>query len=254
MVNIEVCANSATSAIAAQKGGAERVELCENLHEGGTTPSYGQFMFAKKSVTIPVFPLIRPRSGDFLYSDLEFEIMKADIEHFIANGCDGIVIGMLKTDGSIDTKRCSELISIAKSAGIGVTFHRAFDMCRDHFEALEDIIAMGCDRILTSGGKSTAMEGASIISQLINAAGGRIIIMPGSGITEHNIADLIHFTGATEFHSSAKVRTDSLMEYLNDHILLSGTGEEFTLEVTASERVKTMLELANGNYNTNSGC
>ncbi len=245
MINIEVCANSVTSAIAAQNGGAIRIELCDNLHEGGTTPSHGQFALTKKSVTIPVFPLIRPRSGDFLYSDLEFEIMKADIAHFIENGCDGIVIGILKKDGSVDKERCAKLISLAKSAGLGVTFHRAFDMCRDYYEAIEDIIALGCDRILTSGGKSSAIEGVNTIAHLIKLAEDRIIIMPGGGVHEHNIADLIHYTGATEFHSTARAKIDSPMEYRNDHILFTGYGEEFTLEFTDSERVKKILSLAN---------
>ncbi|WP_448698795.1 copper homeostasis protein CutC [Mucilaginibacter sp. AW1-3] len=246
MISIEVCANSVTSAIAAQNGGAIRIELCDNLQEGGTTPSHGQFALTKKSLSIPVYPLIRPRSGDFCYSDAEFEVIKADIAHFITNGCDGIVIGILKKDGTVDKERCADLVNMAKTAGISVTFHRAFDMCRDHFAALEDIIAIGCDRILTSGGKSSAMEGASVISHLITVAQNRINIMPGSGINEHNIADLIHFTGATEFHSTAKTRIDSPMEYRNDHILLNGFGEQFTLEFTDSERVKTLLALANG--------
>lgn len=245
MINIEVCANSVTSAVAAQNGGAIRIELCDNLHEGGTTPSHGQFLLAKKSVTIPVFPLIRPRSGDFMYSDLEFEVMKADIAHFIGIGCDGIVIGILKTDGTIDKERCSELINMAKQAGISVTFHRAFDMCRDYFEGLEDIIALGCDRLLTSGGKSSAIEGVNTISHLIKLAADRIIIMPGGGIHEYNIADLIHYTGATEFHSTAKSRVNSPMKYRNNHILFTGYGEEFTLDVTDTERVKKMLALAN---------
>ncbi|WP_175403988.1 copper homeostasis protein CutC [Mucilaginibacter sp. PPCGB 2223] len=245
MINIEVCANSITSAIAAQQGGATRVELCDNLNEGGTTPSHGQFVLAKKHITIPIFPLIRPRSGDFYYSDVEFEVMKADIAHFIGGGCDGIVIGILCKDGTVDKQRCSELVDMAKAAGISVTFHRAFDMCRDHFEAMEDIINLGCDRILTSGGKSSAIEGVNIISHLIKEARGRISVMPGSGINEHNIADLIHYTGATEFHSTAKMRVESQMEYQNDHILFNGFGGEFILEITDSERVKRLLALAN---------
>jgi len=245
MIGIEVCANSITSAIAAQQGGAMRVELCDNINEGGTTPSHGQFLLAKQYLTIPVFPLIRPRSGDFYYSDIEFEVMKADISHFINNGCDGIVIGILRKNGTVDTKRCAELVAMAKSAGIGVTFHRAFDMCRDYFEAMEEIITLGCDRILTSGGKSSAMEGANVIAHLIEVAEGRISVMPGGGIHEHNIADLIHFTGAAEFHSTAKRRVGSQMEYHNDHILFYGFGEEFALEFTDSERVKKLLELAN---------
>jgi copper homeostasis protein len=246
MITLEVCANSVTSALAAQNGGASRVELCENLHEGGTTPSHGQVMMAKKLLHIPVYPIIRPRAGDFLYTDLEFAVMKNDIANFISAGCDGIVIGILKSNGTVDKERCGELVNMAKAAGIGVTFHRALDMCRDSFEALEDVIAIGCDRILTSGGKSTAMEGVNVIAHLIKIAAGRIQIMPGSGINEHNIADLVKFTGAQEFHSSAKIRFDSQMEYRNDHILFNGFGEEFNLELTDAERVKAILQMANG--------
>ncbi len=246
MITLEVCANSVTSAIAAQNGGAARVELCDNLHEGGTTPSRGQFALAKKLLKIPVYPLIRPRAGDFLYTDLEFEVMKADITCFAEAGCDGIVIGMLNADGTVDMERSKYLVDMAKDFGISVTFHRAFDMSRDLFEALEDIIEIGCDRILTSGGKSTAMEGVNNIAHLITVADARINIMPGSGINEYNIADLIHFTGAIEFHSSAKVRIDSQMKYHNTHILLNGYGEEFTLEVTDAEKVKRLIATANG--------
>jgi copper homeostasis protein len=160
-VILEVCANSATSAIAAQDGGAARVELCENLAEGGTTPSYGQMILARKHLHIKLYVLIRPRRGDFLYTDLEFEVMQADIRTCIEAGCDGVVIGMLKADGSVDKERCTELVRLARQWGLGVTFHRAFDMCADQFQALEDIIEIGCERILTSGGKSTAMEGAT---------------------------------------------------------------------------------------------
>src|ERR1700754_1151564 len=164
MISLEVCANSLTSALAAQDGGAVRVELCENLNEGGTTPSHGQILMARKLLNIKLYPLIRPREGDFLYNDLEFEIMKADIKHCIDAGCDGVVIGILNTDGSIDKQRCTELLHIAKKRGLGVTFHRAFDMCADLNQGLEDIIEMGFDLILTSGGKSTAIEGANIIA------------------------------------------------------------------------------------------
>jgi copper homeostasis protein len=246
MITLEVCANSITSALAAQNGGAARVELCDNLSAGGITTSIGQFIQTKKLLQIPVHTLIRPRPGDFLYSDLEFEIMKTDISNFISAGCDGIVIGILNPDGTIDKDRNAELAGIVKSAGVSVTFHRAFDMCNDLFKALEDIIAIGCDRILTSGGKSTAMEGISTIAHLIKAAAGRISIMPGSGINEHNIAHLVHFSGATEFHTSARTRIDSEMQYHNDHILLSDTGEEFTLEVTDAEKVRNLIKLANG--------
>jgi copper homeostasis protein len=246
-VILEVCANSVTSAIAAQDGGAARVELCENLAEGGTTPSYGQLILARKHLHIKLYVLIRPRRGDFLYTDLEFEVMQADIRTCIKAGCDGVVIGMLKADGSIDRERCTELVRIARQWGLGVTFHRAFDMCVDQYQALEDIIEMGCERILTSGGKSTAMEGATVLSHLIEKATGRITIMPGSGINENNVADLVHFTGATEVHSSARISLPGQMQYKNDHILMSNNpGDEYSTDVTSADRVRKIIEAANG--------
>jgi copper homeostasis protein len=246
-VQLEVCANSVTSAIAAQDGGASRVELCENLAEGGTTPSNGQLILARKHLHIKLHVLIRPRKGDFLYTDLEFEIMQADIRNCIEAGCDGIVIGILNADGNIDKPRCTELVRMAKQWGLGVTFHRAFDMCADQHQALEDIIEIGCDRILTSGGKSTAMEGANILMHLVEKAAGRISIMPGSGITENNVADLVHFTGVTEVHSSARVNIPSQMKYKNDHILMSDSfGDEYSYDVTSADRVKAILKAANG--------
>jgi copper homeostasis protein len=245
-VLLEVCANSVTSALAAQDGGAFRVELCENLYEGGTTPSQGEILLARKLLHIKLYVLIRPRGGDFLYTDLEYEIMSADIRYCIEAGCDGIVIGMLNADGTIDKKRCSELVQMAKQWGVGVTFHRAFDMCTDMDQALEDIIEIGCERILTSGGKSTAIEGARIIASLIKKAAGRIIIMPGSGIRENNVTDLVHFTGATEIHSSAKVRVPSKMIYKNDRIIMGNNyGDEYSNEFTDIERVRQILKLAN---------
>jgi copper homeostasis protein len=245
-VILEVCANSVTSAIAAQEGGASRVELCENLNEGGTTPSYGQLILARKHLHIKLYVLIRPRRGDFLYSDLEFEIMQADIRASIEAGCDGVVIGMLKADGNIDVKRCTELVRLARQWGLGVTFHRAFDMCADQFKALEEIIEMGCERILTSGGKSTAMEGATVIGHLVEKAAGRITIMPGSGITETNVADLVRFTGVTEVHSSARIKVAGGMQYQNDHILLNnGLTDEYSIDLTSVERVKEIIKRAN---------
>ncbi|MGZ3752251.1 MAG: copper homeostasis protein CutC [Mucilaginibacter sp.] len=247
MIQLEVCANSLASALAAQDGGAFRVELCENLNEGGTTPSYGQILMARKLLKIKLYVLIRPREGDFLYSDLEFEVMKADVNYCIEAGCDGVVIGILNVDGSIDKQRCSELVKIAKKKGLGVTFHRAFDMCADLNQALEDIIEMGCDRILTSGGKSTAIEGIHVITHLKEKAAGRIIIMPGSGINETTVADLIHFTKATEIHSSARATVKSAMQFQNDHIIMgSNYIDEFSIQVTDVKKVKDIIKLANG--------
>ncbi|EHQ30176.1 copper homeostasis protein CutC [Mucilaginibacter paludis] len=251
MITIEVCANSITSALAAQQGGASRVELCENLREGGTTPSYGQIILARKLLNIQLYVLIRPRAGDFFYNDMEFELMKLDVKTCIEAGCDGIVIGILNGDGSIDTGRCSILTGMAQTAGLGVTFHRAFDMCRDQTEALEEMITMGCERVLTSGGKSTAIEGASNIARLVQQAAGRIKIMPGSGINEYNIVHLVQYTGAAEFHTSAKTKVNSKMVYRNSKILFGPDGEEYTLQQTDADRVKKIIELANQAIKTN---
>ena len=243
---LEVCANSVASALAAQEGGAFRVELCENLNEGGTTPSYGAIATARKLIAIKLNILIRPRSGDFLYTDLEFEAMKADIKLCIQAKCDGIVVGILKADGTIDVSRCAELVKLVGQAGLSATFHRAFDMCADQFNALEQIIDMGFDRILTSGGKSTAIEGASRIAELIKQAAGRIIIMPGSGINENNVADLVHFTRATEVHSSAKVHIPSKMTYKNDHIIMDDlSGDEYSMDITDVNMVTAIVKAVN---------
>lgn len=245
-IKLEVCANSATSAIAAQEGGAIRVELCENLAEGGTTPSIGQIVLARKHLNIQLYVLIRPRRGDFLYSDLEFEIMKADIISCADAGCDGVVIGLLNPDGTIDKERSKQLVDIATGRGLGVTFHRAFDMCNDQLQALEDIIDIGCERILTSGGKTTAMEGATHLANLVDKAAGRITIMAGSGITENNVANLVHFTKVTEVHSSARSGRKSGMQYKNDHILMSvGLADEFSLDFTDADKVRRILAEAN---------
>lgn len=244
-VLLEVCANSVTSAIAAQDGGATRVELCENLNEGGTTPSYGEILTARKLLGIKLYVLIRPRSGDFLYTDLEFKVMCENVKYCIEANCDGIVLGMLNKDGSVDKHRCSELVKMAKLGGVGVTFHRAFDVCADMYQALEDIIDIGFERILTSGGKTTAMEGCNNIVRLIEKAAGRIVIMPGSGVNETNVADLVNFTGATQVHSSARVRVHSKMSYKNDQIIMSDTSTEYSNDVTDAERVRLILKMAN---------
>lgn len=245
-IQLEVCSNSVASALAAQEGGAYRVELCDNLENGGTTPSFGQILLARKQLNIKLYVLIRPRSGDFLYSDLEFEIMKADVRGCVESGCDGVVIGILNADGTVDKERCAELISMAKAKNLGVTFHRAFDMCVDLSQALEDIIELGCERILTSGGRTTAMEGSNHIANLVKKAAGRISIMPGSGVDEHNVADLVHFTGVTEVHSSARKNIKSEMVYVNDNIIMGSTmGVEYSFDQSNAERVRNLIALAN---------
>lgn len=240
---MEVCANSVASAIEAEKGGAIRVELCDNLLEGGTTPSYAQIKLAKKSVSIAVYPIIRPRGGDFLYSDLEIEIMKADIAVCKELKCEGVVFGILTADGQVDIERCSALIAAAKP--MKATFHRAFDMVSDQFSALEQIIELGFERILTSGAENSAMDGLERISSLIELAAGRIIIMPGAGVSIHNIAEIISKTGAKEFHGSAKLPVASEMSYRNPKLNMGGDRDEFVVEVTNALTVKNLIELAN---------
>lgn len=243
MVNMEVCANSVESALAAEQGGAIRVELCDNLAEGGTTPSYAQIKLAVEKLSISVYPIIRPRGGDFLYSDLEFELMKEDIMVCKQLGCDGVVFGILMKDGNVDVERCKELMAIA--APLKATFHRAFDMCRDMFTALEEIISMGFERILTSGGEASALKGASTISELVAKADGRIIIMPGAGINLQNIAELIAATGAKEFHGSAKTVLGSEMAFRNPRLNMGSVADEFSRDITDAKTVTNLLELAN---------
>lgn len=246
MISLEICANSINSALAAQNGGAVRVELCDNLKEGGTTPSAGQITLARKLLHIKLYVLIRPRSGDFLYNDIEYQTMQADVRYCIEAGCDGIVIGILKADGTIDKERNLELIRMAKQFGLGVTFHRAFDMCTDYYQALEDVIELGCERILTSGGKTTAMEGSATLAHLVQKAAGRISIMAGAGVNEHNVTDLIHFTGVQEVHSSARSIITSQMEFRKNHISMGDTmREEYNFDQTDVERVKKLAKLIN---------
>lgn len=210
---LEVIGFTIEGCILAQSAGAHRIELCDNPGEGGTTPSYGFIEAARKKLNISLFPIIRPRGGDFFYSDEEFEIMKADVKLCRQLGCDGVVIGMLNADGTVDKKRNAALVALAYP--LGVTFHRAFDRTADAANALEDIIEIGCERILTSGQRPNAMDGADLIAQLVKQADGRIIIMPGSGVRSGNIIELAKKTGATEFHTSARININGGMSYSN---------------------------------------
>ena len=208
---LEIATSDFNSSEAAAKGGADRIELCNNLAEGGTTQSKAVIALCREKLDIQVFPIIRPRGGDFLYTDDEFRIMIADIKTCKELNCDGVVIGLLKTDGSIDIERTTRLVEL--SYPMEVTFHRAFDRCKDPFEALEQLIAVGCTRILTSGQKQTAPEGIDMIGKLVKAADERISIMPGSGVRKENIQQLIQQTGATEYHSSLRKKVGSKMDY-----------------------------------------
>ncbi len=239
---VEICTNSVTSCLEAQKGGAYRVELCAGIPEGGTTPSYGEIVMARKLLNIKLNVIIRPRGGDFLYSDVEHQTMIHDIEMAEKLGVDGVVIGCLTADGRIDMQRNKELIQAAQ--GMSVTFHRAFDMCKDPFESLEQIISLGCDTLLTSGQQPTAIEGISLLKELVEKANDRIIIMPGSGVNEDNIATLAKETKAKEFHFSAREPINSKMEYRNPALKMGGTVvsiDEYVHNVTNAEKVKRTI-------------
>lgn len=211
--NLEIIGFNLESCLIAQANGASRIELCDNPGDGGTTPSYGFIKAARKLLQIELYCMIRPRGGDFFYSDEEFEVMKADIKTAKELGCDGVVIGMLNKDGSIAKEQCKQLVELAYP--MGVTFQRAFDRVKDPFAALEDVIDTGCERILTSGLVPSCHDGAKLIGELNAKAAGRISIMPGSGLRSSNLIDVARITGATEFHTSARIFTDTQMDFVN---------------------------------------
>lgn len=240
---LEICANSVASCLEAQKGGAYRVELCAAIPEGGTTPSYGDITVARELLDIKLNVIIRPRSGDFLYSALEHRIMLKDIEIARQLGVDGVVIGCLTAEGEVDMERSRELIDAAGE--MSVTFHRAFDMCHDPFNSLEKIISLGCHRILTSGQQQQAEQGVPLLKELVQRADDRIIIMPGSGINMNNITTIARETGAKEFHLSARKPVESAMIYRNPNIKMGGTAvviEEYEQQVTNSNLVHNTLK------------
>jgi len=239
---LEVCAYSLEAAIAAQAGDADRVELCANPREGGVTPSYGDIVLARQNLKIELHVLIRPRGGDFLYTSREFAAMKEDIQLCKRLGIDGVSLGILLPNGQVDRERCRELVDFAKP--VSVTFHRAFDMAADPFAALEEIIAIGCDRILTSGQANSALQGASLIRDLVVRAGERIVIMTGGGVREENLAELIATTHAREFHTSARTSISSGMEFRNPKVSLGGGEGEYELVMVDQQQVAKMREIA----------
>jgi copper homeostasis protein len=244
MYQLEICANSVESAIIAQQAGAQRIELCTNLAEGGTTPSYGQIKWCVDNLSIPIWPLIRPRGGDFLYSNAEFDVILEDINFCKEISCDGIVIGILLEDGSVDISRCSKIIDAAHP--MPVSFHRAFDMTNNLAKSLEDLIDLGFIRVLTSGGKTNARLGANQIAALVKQAKNRIEIMPGAGINTSNIAEIATITSAKCFHTTAKALVKSEMQFKNNDTKMSGdTLDEFVHEETNLIKVKELINLLN---------
>ena len=238
---VEVCANGVESCLAAQEGGADRVELCAGIPEGGTTPSYGEIQVARRVLTSTrLHVIIRPRGGDFLYSDLEVERMAADIAVCRELGVDGVVFGCLKADGTLDMDKNRYLMQC--SHGMSVTLHRAFDRAADPVQALEDAIALGFDRILTSGQQPKAIQGVELLAQLHRQAAGRIILMAGSGVTEENIRDIREATGLTEFHFSAREPHPSAMQYVNPNLYMGRPGaNEAALDYTTARRVAATI-------------
>lgn len=242
---IEICATNIQSALAAQEGGAQRIELCDNLYEGGTTPSCATIKKAKELLNIPINVMIRPRGGDFLYNDMEFDVMWEDISICKEMGIHGVVFGLLLPDGNIDIKRTRQLVNYAQP--LSITFHRAFDMTPDPYSALEQLIDCGINRLLTSGQKNKVTEGKDLIRSLIQKADGRIIIMPGSGINENNIKEIRDFTGAKEFHLTGRKLAESNMKFRKNDIFMGGLPQipEYGIYTTDVHLVKNMVRLVN---------
>ncbi|MBO5728748.1 MAG: copper homeostasis protein CutC [Paludibacteraceae bacterium] len=243
MYKFEICANSVESCVEAQRGGADRVELCAGMPEGGTTPSYGDVAVARRVLTTTkLHVIIRPRGGDFLYSDLEKEIMLEDVRMARRLGVDGVVFGALTAEGDVDMEFMRQLMEEAE--GMSVTFHRAFDVCRNPREALEQIIELGCDRILTSGQMPKAEEGVELLRELVERAGERIVIMPGCGVNASNIAHIAKATGACEFHFSARSKRESDMIFRRSRVSMGGAVviDEYSRDVTDVEIVKETID------------
>jgi copper homeostasis protein len=238
---LEICIDSIESAINAQAAGADRVELCDNLPEGGTTPSLGLIATARDNLTIGLNVMIRPRGGDFLYSDAEFDIMIRDVDICGETGADGIVIGILNRDGSVDIERTQRLVELAHP--MKVTFHRAFDLCSEPIRALEDIISTGASRVLTSGHMNSAYAGSALIKRLIEVAGDRMIIMPGGGLDETNIIEVAKITGANEFHMTGRKIIESEMQFRRNDVHMGSISDipEYSRKVADPEKIKKII-------------
>jgi copper homeostasis protein len=228
---LEICVFNTATAVAAEKAGADRIELCENYANGGTTPSYGYLKTIREKISIPVFPMIRPRAGDYFHTADEIDIIRKDILLCKELGFEGVVFGLLNQDGSIDRENTARLTEAAYP--LEVTFHRAFDRCIHPLEALETIIACGCNRILTSGQEPKVTEGLALVKQLVDQADDRIIIMPGSGLNSSNVANIIATAGVTEVHTSARIRIPSTTRYRNEKM-----PEDFDLDFVDAEEIR----------------
>lgn len=243
-MTVEVVVYNIQSALKALEGGADRIELCDNPGEGGTTPSYGTIEVVRRNLSIDVYVMIRPRGGDFHYSSYEYHAMRRDVMQCQRLSVDGVVFGMLKTNGTIDVARCQELIRLARP--LKITCHRAFDMSRDPFEALEACIEAGFDRILTSGQRPVAADGIELLGRLKEKAAGRIAIMAGSGVNEKTVEAIVRGSGVNEIHFSALSFAESDMTYRNEKITAMGDdeGSEFRIRTVDPDRVRTIRRLA----------
>jgi copper homeostasis protein len=238
-IQVEVCVDSIASAIAAERGGATRVELCSSLMEGGVTPSAGLIETTRAAISIPLHVMIRPRAGDFQYDSQEFETMRRDIVVAEQLGAHGIVFGILNIDGSVDLTRTRELAELARP--LAVTFHRAFDMTSDLFRALDDLCTLGIDRVLTSGGEQTAVLGQQTIAQLVTKAQGKIAVMAGSGIKPDNARRLMEETGVKEIHVGLRTILPSPMLHRNPRVSMgTAQGGEYQRSVVVEKDVRRL--------------
>ena len=233
---LEIIAFNIESCSIAQASGANRIELCDNPGDGGTTPSYGFIKAAREKLHIELYCMIRPRGGDFFYSNDEFNIMKTDVQMAKQLGCDGVVIGLLNKDGSVDKERSKRFVEQAYP--MGLTFQRAFDRVNDPFKALEDVIETGCERVLTSGLVPGCFDGAPLIAKLVQQANERIVIMPGSGLKSSNVIEVAKITGAREFHTSARIFTKTQMDFI-----VGGMKEDLETVMVDGEEVKNIAAL-----------
>ncbi len=241
-MTVEVVCYNIASVAEAIKGGADRIELCASPGDGGTTPSAGMIQMAKAISPVPVYVMIRPRGGDFLYDTEEYEVMKRDIGYAKAQLADGIVLGILTPDGEIDKRRCKELVRLARP--MEVTCHRAFDMTRDPIQALRDCIEVGFDRILTSGQQASVADGLELLRRLVKEAANNIVVMPGAGITEANAAKVVSVSRASEIHISGKVFTESEMIFRNPAVSMGNDPREYQKLMVSAARVRQIKEIA----------
>ncbi len=241
---IEICVEGIDGYLAAEKAGADRVELCASLMEGGLTPSIGTVREVLRAGKIPFHPIIRPRGGDFLYSEMEFASILEDIRQMRALGVVGIVIGFLNADGTIDEDRTQQAVDAA--GPMTVTCHRAFDMTRNHREAVEALVRAGVDRVLTSGQHDTALEGVDVLKDTIQAAGDRLIVMVCGELDAANIAEIRDRTGAQEMHFAALTTTPSTMQFRNPRIGMGSTDleREYLNTITNEEAVRQTIRAA----------